>query len=133
MAVLVDAGDDRDRQNPDSQSSPRHMPEARDNLLQVVQQGTFGKVDAENLGKLIDDDHGADAGLEPDQHRLGNEAGHEAEPADGSEHQDRAHHEREQRAGREQRGWVAIGRPDGKLGAGQDGERGGRGGAHRAR
>ena len=32
------------------------------------------------FGQLIDDDHGADAGLEPDQHGLGNETGHEAEP-----------------------------------------------------
>ena len=39
----------------------------------------------------------ADPGLEADQHGLGNEVGHEAETQRRGEHEQGAHHQREQR------------------------------------
>ena len=66
-------------------------------------------MDAEDLGQLIDDDHDADAGLESDQHRFGDEIGDESETQDGRQDQDRAHHQRQKRSSLQQRGRIAAG------------------------
>ena len=98
----------------------RHVGKSREDGLHVVQERALGEVDAENLGQLIDDDHDADAGLESDQHRFGDEIGHEPKTQNRSEDQRRAHHQREQRSGLQHRCRIAIGHRDAELGADQD-------------
>ena len=77
-------------------------------------------MDAENLGHLIDDDHYSDASLEPDQHRLGDEVGHESETQNGRQDQDGAHHQREERGGLQHVPRIAVGHCLAQCGARQD-------------
>ena len=52
-----------------------------------------------SFGNLIDDDHQADAGLEADQHRLGDEVRDEAEAQERGQQQHGADQQRQRRAG----------------------------------
>jgi len=106
----------------------RRVGQIQTDGLDVVKEGALLEVDAEDLGQLIDDDHDADAGLESDQHGLGDEVGDEPEAQNRGHDQDGAHHQRECRRGLEQGGRITIGNDTPELGDCQD--RDGRARAH---
>ena len=104
------------------------MRNAQPDSGDVVHERALCEVDAENLRDLVDDDHHRNAGLEADQHRLGNEIGDEAEAEDRCQDQNSPHHHRQQRRRVEQRSGIAArhgftelcGRQDCKRRAGTD-------------
>ena len=84
-------------------------------------------MDAEQLGHLVEQDHQADPGLEPGQHRRRDEVRDEAELEHRGQDQDRADQGGQRGEGGQEPSRVAVGHREGELGAGQDGDRRGRG------
>ena len=71
------------------------MRKSLGNGLHIVEERTFGEVDAHDLWELIDDDHDSDTGLEADQHRFRDEIRDKSKAQHGSQDEDAADHQRE--------------------------------------
>ncbi|MNN16443.1 hypothetical protein D3C81_1295810 [compost metagenome] len=103
------------------------MSEALKGRHQVVHKPGLVDVGAQQFGDLVQHDDHTDAGLEPHQHRFGNEVGDKAQPQYPCHNQDCPHHQRQRGGRREQRRCIAVGADLAECRAGQDGQR--RGGA----
>ena len=118
----------------DEQRQQRRVRHVRDDRQQILEKRVLRKMDAEQLRDLIDDDHDRDAGLEADQHRLGDEVRDEAQPEHrGRDEQDRADEQRQRRGGRSELARVAAGHDAAERRRGQDRDRRRRADAEEAR
>ena len=66
-------------------------------------------MDPQELGKLVQDDDQPDAGLEPCEHRVGDQVGHRAEAQQAPQQEKPARQERQGGGGRHQGGSVSAG------------------------
>lgn len=99
---MLDPDEEQNHYEPDREGRQGRLRKPLEDGQQVVEEGALLEMDAQELRELVQNDDEADAGLEADQHRLGDEVRDEAQPQDGRQKKDASHEKGQHRRGAEE-------------------------------